>query len=621
MVFSSVTAQVEKKKENNKVSKSAENQNTPQAITDEIKFKNETGNAIITITDEGNDAGSITLPKASTPTFTTDKLYHIGGGILHFDGQEIGSELTSFKLSTGASNGFVLTSDANGNASWQIPSNSSDSDWQISTNDMYSIPSGNVGIGTNTPSDKLELISSSGQDAFRVRIGSATKLRVFSNGGTAIGSNNSAGTPENGLYVSGNVGLGVSSPNEKLEVNGKIKTSQLQITTGASDGRVFTSDANGNGSWQSIATGDDDWFTTGSHIYSRTGGGNVGIGTALPAAKLEVLGDIKARDIQLTTGATNGYVLTSDADGNASWQESVSGSDDDWTINGNEAYRFGKTGINTGSPNSILSVGGQGNSSATFSAETSTPDGYGVYGVTKGSGYGVGIYGTVSGAGANDQSVAVFGNHINGGIGVRGHTTGLSGIAILGTRSSTTGLAGRFEGPVEVTGKLSVGSNPTAMAYQLAVDGTAAKSSGGTSWAVASDNRLKNIHGNYKKGLDEINKLRAIIFNYKNGNPLNLPSDNLEYGFIAQEVQKIFPEAVSEMNNGYLDFNFHPILVAMVNAMKELSRKNEELKSELETIKINDEKIRNVINENTILKNEMKNIKNQILEISEHIEK
>lgn len=54
---------------------------------------------------------------------------------------------------------------------------------------------------------------------------------------------------------------------------------------------------------------------------------NVGIGTSSPAKLLHVAGTIKGDSIQatrirLTSGATSGYVLTSDGSGNASWQSS-----------------------------------------------------------------------------------------------------------------------------------------------------------------------------------------------------------------------------------------------------------------------------------------------------------
>jgi hypothetical protein len=53
--------------------------------------------------------------------------------------------------------GKVLMSDNSGLASWQKPVAGSDSDWIISGNDMYSAVSGKVGIGTSSPSEKLEV--------------------------------------------------------------------------------------------------------------------------------------------------------------------------------------------------------------------------------------------------------------------------------------------------------------------------------------------------------------------------------------------------------------------------------------------------------------------------------
>lgn len=48
---------------------------------------------------------------------------------------------------------------------------------------------------------------------------------------------------------SGNVGIGFAVPTEKLSVNGKTKTTNLQVTTDAGVGKILTSDATGNASW------------------------------------------------------------------------------------------------------------------------------------------------------------------------------------------------------------------------------------------------------------------------------------------------------------------------------------------------------------------------------------
>ncbi len=124
----------------------------------------------------------------------------------------------------------------------------------------------------------------------------------------------------------------------------------------------------------------------------------------------------------------------------------------------------------------------------------------------------------------------------------------------------------------------NVGIGTTSPGYKLEVNGSAGKSGGG-SWSNSSDIRLKDIHGDYQKGLQEISKLRPIQFTYKKENVRGLPSDTDEIGFIAQEVQTIFPEAVTEGEDGYLDFNMHSINVAIINAIQELKAENNALKN------------------------------------------
>jgi hypothetical protein len=92
---------------------------------------------------------------------------------------------------------------------------------------------------------------------------------------------------------------------------------------------------------------------------------------------------------------------------------------------------------------------------------------------------------------------------------------------------------------------------------------------GGGSWASSSDFRLKDIHGRFEKGLNEILGLNPVLYNYKEENTRNLPSEKEYVGFIAQEVKDYLPEAVSAGKDGYLNLDMHVIHVAMVNAIKE----------------------------------------------------
>jgi len=127
-------------------------------------------------------------------------------------------------------------------------------------------------------------------------------------------------------------------------------------------------------------------------------------------------------------------------------------------------------------------------------------------------------------------------------------------------------------------GRVGIGTG--APTQKLHVVGDAYKTLGGTAWAISSDLKLKTLLGEYEKGLDEIAALQAVRFRYLENNPRELSSDIEQVGFVAQEVMKIFPEAVSEAEDGYLDFNIHSINVAMVNAIKELKAENDRLQQE-----------------------------------------
>ncbi len=102
---------------------------------------------------------------------------------------------------------------------------------------------------------------------------------------------------------------------------------------------------------------------------------------------------------------------------------------------------------------------------------------------------------------------------------------------------------------------------------------------GGSFKALSSDGRLKNVDGAFTAGLDAIRKLNPIWYYFKPGNVLGLPSAERMLGFIAQDVQKALPEAVtpSPLDSNYLTIDPNPIMWAMLNSIKELDTKNQTL--------------------------------------------
>jgi len=129
-----------------------------------------------------------------------------------------------------------------------------------------------------------------------------------------------------------------------------------------------------------------------------------------------------------------------------------------------------------------------------------------------------------------------------------------------------------------------VGIGTTAPDQLLSVNGEASKPTGG-SWLVFSDERLKNIKGNFNSGLKALMQLRPIRYEFKQDNSLGLKSSGEQVGFGAQALQQIIPEAVTRNENGYLQVNNDPILWTMLNAIKEQQKEIAELKSEVRKLR------------------------------------
>ena len=88
-----------------------------------------------------------------------------------------------------------------------------------------------------------------------------------------------------------------------------------------------------------------------------------------------------------------------------------------------------------------------------------------------------------------------------------------------------------------------------------------------------SDIRLKNtIEELGDNDLDKLNKLVPKSYNFKN--------DNIKhFGFIAQEVEKIFPNLVSTDNDGMKSINYLEMIPLLSHKINHLERKIDELKN------------------------------------------
>jgi hypothetical protein len=210
--------------------------------------------------------------------------------------------------------------------------------FQTNTTERMRITTGgNVGIGTTTPYEKLEVngaISATGAVNGTSAQGHSTTLAVQSGisflyavdwgaefkplsvQAKTISLETGTGSTTSRLFIDnlGNVGIGTSSPSEKLDVYGAIKLSgQVAnvVTNGIAhhtNGYVYFTGgtagaAMGNDNYSSaiyaVDNGSLELYAGSANRLHITSGGNVGIGTTSPSQKLSL-----GTPLGITSGAT-----------------------------------------------------------------------------------------------------------------------------------------------------------------------------------------------------------------------------------------------------------------------------------------------------------------------------
>ena len=85
-----------------------------------------------------------------------------------------------------------------------------------------------------------------------------------------------------------------------------------------------------------------------------------------------------------------------------------------------------------------------------------------------------------------------------------------------------------------------------------------------TGWAHSSDRRLKTNISTIKNSLDKVLQLQGVYYNWKTE-----PNKNRQIGFIAQDIEPILPEIVIKDSEGNYSLSYGNLTSVLVNAMKE----------------------------------------------------
>ena len=518
----------------------------------------------------------------------------------------------------------------------------------------------------------------------------------------------------NMIGFSQNIGIGTVSPVAKLEVQQTASFSPAVL--GVSDpGGVLNNGCGIRGinradygaAIEALATtnGSVAGFDGGGFgVLSRVGNNKSGVGTfstnliSLKAVTetgiavaanggsgmaLSTLGNIQLKGI----GEADGKILTSDAEGNATWQPVTASQLGGWSITGNAgASSANFLGTTDNNPLRIKTNGidrmtilGNGNvgiglaNPSSSKMEISSPDlptslivrntntGENVVGIDArtGSASGYAIIGRALGAGSGysiplTTPAAIVGYAQGDNVGVAGFSysgTGVYALSYTGDALYTSGDI-RLTGIGHSAGKILVSDNmgyatwqnpPTltldqpsatgisqfefrnagvyrgafgwsqadgrfffydgesgtntmfinngrmgirrdATTNALEVGGEASKSTAG-SWLGNSDARLKKNIFPVTNALDKLLQLKGVQYEW-NDNKTGYPRPaGMQMGFTAQNVQEVFPEKVSTDAQGYLQTAYGTYDPLIVEAIRELKNENDLLKKELAEIK------------------------------------
>jgi len=91
-----------------------------------------------------------------------------------------------------------------------------------------------------------------------------------------------------------------------------------------------------------------------------------------------------------------------------------------------------------------------------------------------------------------------------------------------------------------------------------------------------SDARVKKNINTLENALDKVLQLRGVSYQRT-----DMESDKTHIGVIAQEVEKILPEVVSENDKGHLNVAYGNIVGILIEAIKEQQAQIEELKAKI----------------------------------------
>jgi hypothetical protein len=410
------------------------------------------------------------------------------------------------------------------------------------------------------------------------------------------------------------LGIGTASPNAYLQIYEPAAT--LTLTSFANLGSTITIGGTGlftghnyvltsTGGGDSIGAGNFAIWdnTAGQYRFSINSSGNVGIGTTNPGTPLDVYGSsatdifhVRAGTTYFTVGAVDGSYTALN-----SYQASV----------GNKALVLqnagGNVGIGVTNPLAPLQIGSSlsllgywpsigfnayWNNSASAWQYLRTGEPATIFGADyTNSGLGISVYpsGTANTNVSGGSTPLFLKSNGNVGIGTNNPGYTLDVTSSNPTAAQFTSTAGDPSGVILLTIPNTNSGGHMEWSELIAFNragyglmGSIAPTSEGTAinYNTTSDRRLKENIAPSSSGLDRLMKIEVDDFNFKKD-----PKKERVQGFIAQDIYKIYPEAVTVGGDDPYKkpwgVDYGRLTPLLVKAIQQLKSQNDDLAAQL----------------------------------------